>query len=187
MIHFVYVLLVILSLYLGFVLSSISYIFANTDFFKINIVQLFSPVIQIVFAILIALFINVKLPKKTKKNEILILMLDDLNNIIIEINKNIYAYYSDKENSENQNIILNNFKQASQKLTSIKNIARMLKLDITQLNSLPEKLRSYKQEVTNDPFGQQADYTISRKQKIDLCDSLIKEEINLIKINIYDY
>ena len=184
MIKVVLVFFIIIFTYLNVFISNSN--FLDKDLFeKINILQILTPILNILLTFLLAYLINIKLSNKNKSYEILINLLEKYENVLDKIHTITMRYIANKEKND-ANDIKWLLKQMSIKLSNLEELYKLYDISfIYKIENMEKELLELKQSITNDPFMQHSEYTPAQKTNIIQNFEKIKTNINKEKINLY--
>lgn len=184
--------LAIIVIYSCVFIASSDIWYQNKDIFKnVNIIQILTPIIQILLTLGIAYFINIKIFKNNKSKEFHISLLDSFLKDLSELNTLTTKYInkdkllSDEGKKEAQEIIWNlkkyqiKIKYNSSILDENKGEKTYKSIDMTN------DIRELKKLITNDPFMQKSKYNSKQKTEIFQKFSYIESKINNMRIALY--
>lgn len=178
---------IIIFTYLNVFISNQVFLSNASLFENITIVQIFTPVLQVILAVFIAYYIHIKIAKRNESVSILIDILDKYLILINEINEHTLDYIRDKK-EEDAKAIMWKLKKASVSHKKFELIYGLFN-DINFVYSIREmkkELLILKRSITDDPFKQKREYTAKEKTKIlenfeNIETNILKEKINLYK------
>lgn len=192
MIHFTYIIVFTCIMYVY--TFSLNHNPPSSDFLKVNIVQVITPILQILTLFAIAYFINIKISDKNKKVDLLIEHIDSIIKTIQRLNRETLAYFdinsstssgTDKHKEAEFNI-LHALKELNNKVTFLEKLANNAKLEHYSFTDFQSKnIRILKQEITSNHFKQTTNYP--KKQQIKI-ENLFIELLNyytLEKLSLY--
>lgn len=177
---------IILFVYLNIFISS-GAIFSNLNLFNnINIVQILTPLVQILLAFGLAYFVNIKLAKQTKSIEIIIDMLNNYANALKDINELSIKYIKDKSENDAKEILWK-LKQASishQQFETIYQLFPNVEF-VYNIEIMKNDLLDLKKSITDEHFRSDGEYTALQKTLILNCFQKINTNIYKEKQNLY--
>lgn len=153
---------------------------------NITLIQILTPIMQIILALALAYFIHIKMAKQNKSKDILIDMLDNYLSLLNEINELTIKYIREKDDNDSKDILWK-LKKASishQKFELIYKLYNGVTFTYN-IEEMKNNLRELKQSITNNPFRQDGEYTVSQKILILKNFEIIETKIYQEKINLY--
>ena len=146
---------IVIATYVNVFISNANFL-SEKLFQKINILQIATPVLNILLTIYIVYLINVKLAKQNKSNEILISLLEKYEDDIDKIYITTMKYIKDNEKSKNEaKDITWMLKTINIKLSKLSTLYNLYEISFSYpIDKMKSDLLKLKQSITNDPFMQ---------------------------------
>lgn len=184
--YIIFLIVIVLATYFNILITNGVLLNNASLYSNITIVQITTPIIQIILAISLAYFIHIKMSKQNKSKDIIIDMLDNYLSLLNEINELTIKYIRDKEVNDSKNILWK-LKKASISHQKFELIYKSYDeiVFIYNIEEMKSNLRELKQSITNNPFMQDGEYTASQKTSILKNFENIETRIYQEKINIY--
>jgi len=156
-----------------------------SSFYDINIAQVATPVIQVLLAIGLALFVNIKLSNTNKRNELLINLHDEYMKEFSQLHTKAIVYMNNNNNQLEPEILAF--------LTSVSNKLRIIeeiKFEYNIQNSytsknMREDFMEYKKRLTGQSFKQNIDFELLQIKAVKAAKDSISKKIAKEKMSLY--
>jgi hypothetical protein len=154
------------------------------SFFQFNIIQLLTPFMQLLIAIGLALFVNIKLSNSNKRNEIIIDLIKDYSEEFSKLHAKAIKYMENKESSLEPKILLL-ITSTSQKLSVIEDIKKEYNMkSYYSADAMRKDHMEYKTRLTDKYFKQHDEYPLMQKKTVmsaknDIFKKIAKEKVSL--------
>lgn len=201
------IIVVTIGIYISVLLNhwlTIKDAFSNS-FFNTNIADAMNPIVTVLLTLGIAYFINIKFANNSKINDLFLdflneykFLIDDLEknfNDYVELKNEIFDETYEKDSKYTKSInslklfekkIISGFKKASMKLDTLSKVqVESIKKEFINIKILNTSVRSLKQKITDDPFGQKKKFNDRTLTIISVSFENLKREIFLEKIKFF--
>jgi hypothetical protein len=174
-----------ISIVVGFALA-FYFIGLPSSFYDFNLMQLVMPFVQIAIAIGLAIFVNVKLSNKAKRNELLVSKMEDYETVLGELHGHVVEYMETK-NAHLEPKILALMTKAARTVEIFKQIDEYFDFKLTYSPiDMKKDLLLYKKRLTSEAFKQEGiQYTSKQKREVETVKHEMEKRITLQKMSLY--